>query len=794
MIKGARIVMGSILVLVITIITILLLSIRLVRKSLPQTNGTIKLHNLRSTVKIYRDDYGVPHILANNEEDLFFTMGFVTAQDRLWQMDISRRIATGKLSEIYGEKTLETDKLFRTIGLYRTAEKISKRLSPESYDVLRKYASGVNAFIIANKDNLPLEFTILNYKPQLWKIEDSIACQRLLAWGLALGRHYDLIFGSLIEKLGLKKVSEIFPEYSASDPQIILTAGTQFSKLHDRLFNLPHIIKNWIPEYPASNCWVISGEKSNTGKPLLANDPHLKLTLPSMLYEAHLVAPFINVYGVLIPGMVGVISGHNTTIAWGSTNMMVDDMDFFVEQVDSNLYSFKYKWFKMDTSIEIIHLKEQPPETLIVRSTKNGPIISDALPVLKNSNQAVSMKWTGHEPSDETLTYYRIMKAGNWGQFKAGIKHYKVPGQNFVYADTLGNIGYWGSAAIPIRKRGTGEIPQPGWNDRYQWIEYVPFEELPHVFNPPQQYIVTANNKIDESCPHFISNYWEPPYRASRIIELLSPKDKLGIKDFKKMQFDRYSKHAEFILPIVVQAMPDSLTNNNLLNYFYDSIRYWDFTLTPEKTEPAIFNQFFSFFIANIFKDEMGDTLYKQFIYLPALPIRATDRLLSINGSKWFDDVSTPQIEDKNSIILKSLDQTYNYLVQNRGKYVDEWRWGKLHQVSFEHQVGKQKPLNIIWGIGRFPIGGGNCTINLGEYLFTNPFTSIIGPATRRIADLADVNNSLSVITPGQSGQPLNKHYKDQVQLWIEGKYHSTTLSVEQIEKSNFDLLILKPK
>jgi len=793
--KGWKIFFIIIISLMMLIIAFAFLSVRWLKNSLPQTSGDIALQGIHSEVKIYRDEWGIPHIFAENEDDLFFAQGFVQAQDRLWQMELSRRISAGSLSEIFGKITIDTDIFLKTIGLQRTAEKLAPQISPESRKILEAYAAGVNAFIKKNSNRLPLEFKLLGFKPGPWKIEHSLAYARLMAWHLSMGWQTDVCLGMLSEKLNPTLIKDIMPNFPKEGPFIVPQSERLFFELQEKLdnvFSQLEIYGGMKGSHRGSNSWVISGVKSYTGKPLLANDPHLGLAAPSVWYELHLSGPGIDVYGVSLLGVPGIVIGHNRSYAWGLTNVMVDDIDFYIEKINphnSLQYFFQDNWHDVTVINDSVVVKDTTAIPLTTRWTHRGPIVSDIHKFYKTSGQMVSIQWTGYEFSDEFSAYYQILKGTCWDDFVEGLKKYKSPAQNFVYADTAGNIGYWCTGAIPIRKSGTGQLPAPGWLDTHDWSGYIPFEELPHLFNPPQDYIVTANNKtIDDQYPYFISSYWEPPYRASRIQELISQHEDFDIQDFKLMQFDFISPHAKFLVPYIMDVIADEH------KFIADILGDWDYSMSADNTAATIFNVFLTKFFQNIYQDEMGEELYHGFISFASVPLRVTDELVRNGSSLWFDDIrTTDKTEKLNDIILKSIAETHRYLKENFGEKSENWHWGQLHTITFEHALGKMKPLNYLFNIGPFPVGGASSTISNGEYSFINPYKHVLGPSTRQIVDLANIDNSYSVITIGQSGQPLDKHYKDQTPLWLKGDYHRALMNHETIQNSGFDLLRLVP-
>ncbi|MCG8603501.1 penicillin acylase family protein, partial [bacterium] len=502
MAKRGRVVLGGLLFVLVIFAIIVFLGYHLLTKSLPKITGTTNLDILDKTVDVYRDSFGVPHIFAQTEEDLFKAAGYVTAQDRLWQMDFSRRIASGRLSEIFGKSALERDKYIRTWGFHRTAKKILKVLSPESRAALQAYADGVNAFIAENLHRLPLEFPLLRYEPDPWKIEDSLAITRLMAWRLSFSWYVDLVLNELVAKLGVREARQVFPDFPRHGPTIISSGATTSSRGLSEFIGAGLALREFLGIDTAaigSNSWVVSGEKSVSGKPLLANDPHLELTTPSIWYEMHLVGGPINVAGVALPGTPGVLIGHNQSIAWGLTNGMVDDVDFYLEAInqdDSTKYRSGTQWQDFEEIREDIFVKDDRPVALTIQETENGPVVSNIHPVLAGRDIVYSMSWVGHEPSDELAALLKLQVARNSDDVKEALKHFKVPAQNFVWASVDGDIGYQLAGSVPIRRNTTGILPHQGWTRRGQWQRYVPFDRLPSLHNPASGFIATANNKI----------------------------------------------------------------------------------------------------------------------------------------------------------------------------------------------------------------------------------------------------------------------------------------------------------
>ncbi len=800
--KWLKIISGVILFVLIIGITVTFLSYRLLKKSLPQTSGEIHLTILDDSVKVYRDKYGVPHIFAKNELDLFRAAGYVTAQDRLWQMDFNRRLAAGRLSEIFGKKSLTSDKFLRIWGFERIARKLLPRITAEARAILQAYADGVNAFIETHLDRLPVEFTLLRYKPEKWRMEDSIAYARLMAWRLSFAWYVEPVLAQLVEKFGYAKASELFPGFPKEGPFIIPPETRPFWSSVRPFMEAGLALREFLGMGSAplgSNSWVVSGKKSVCGKPLLANDPHLELSAPSVWYEMHLKGGDIDVAGVSLPGIPGIVIGHNRFIAWGLTNGMVDDVDFYRERVNpenSNQYWTSEGWRDFDIIREKIAVKNQDTLTMEIRFSRNGPIVNSIHPVMINLPDVLAMKWTGYQFSDETTAFLKLQKARNWQEFVEAVSYFKVPAQNFIFASVDGDIGYYLGGRVPLRQNAKGFVPHAGWQKRGQWVGEIPFEKLPHVLNPSTGYLATANNKIiDDRYPFYITHLWEPPSRSARINELLTDKEKFTLEDFKSIQQDLVSVHARTVLPVLKQAIQAKLSNSSTpdLETLYNLIKDWDGEETPESVATSIFHAFFIKLTENTLKDDLGERLYKHYIHIGNVPYRVMVALLRDEKSPWFDDIRTPEKETRNDILVKSLLDAGQWLKELAGEEISYWRWGEIHQLTMRHPMGRQRPLDVLLNLGPFPRGGSTMTINNSEYPFDHPFEVHVGPSTRQLVDFCDINKSLAVIPTGQSGQWISKHYKDQNPLWLNGQYHSMPMDSTLVVQSAVEVLNLLP-
>lgn len=800
--KRVRILIGTGGVVLLLVIATAIFLLYQVRKSFSVVSGSLTVAGLTERVDVMRDSYGVPHVAAKNEHDLMFAQGYVHAQDRLWQMDLQRRAAAGRLSELFGRETIPFDRMFRIIGLDEVCHQIEKRLGPETRARLQAYADGVNAFIATEKGKYPIEFDMLRYDPEPWSPVHSLLVARLMGWELNLSWWTDLTMGAIAERVGLQKALEILPGYPAQVAPIVPTGALrQLSSLsvgYQRTARAFCEAFGILGMAGGSNAWVVSPSLSSTGGVILANDTHMHLTLPSNWYELLLRCPDYTVQGMSVPGVPGIVAGRNQFIAWGVTNAMADDADFYVERIDSTNrthYFFEGNWLPLGFREEEIRVRGDTSVSVTVRSTRHGPIITDIHTFLQQARYpyVASMRWTGFEVDDDQIgAFARINKAKNWQEFTAGVRGFALPGQNFIYGDVRGNIGYWCGIRLPIRGRQSSLFPLPGWDASAEWRGFVPFEQMPHLFNPPDGYIATANNKIvDDAYPYHISDLWEPPSRILRLREVLGKKgERFSVDDFERLQNDKTSPLAQEIVPFILEAFRDSTLGLPEAQSVFDHLRNWTFNFSADNVATAIYQQFFVKLLENIYKDEMGEELFHDFVILVNVPTRVTTRLLKEGSSSWFDDIRTPAVETRDDIIRRSLREAVAALRDRFGPDVKAWRWGEMHTVTLRHPFGLLKPLDRIFNVGPFPVGGGSTTLISGEYSINNPFTVTVGPSFRQIFDMANPKEVRSILPSGESGQVFQKHYSDQTGLWLNGGYR---IERSDEQEGTWEHLILEP-
>ena len=743
---------------------------------LPQISGTLALPGLERPVEVIRDAWGVPHIYAESLTDLVFAQGFVTAQDRPWQMDLLRRAAAGRLAEVLGPEALAWDRLARTVGFERVARAALDRQEPEARRVLEAYARGVNAALARNPR--ALEFLLLRYRPEPWEPLHTLALGRLLAWELSQWGPR-LVLARLLPRLDAARREGLIPVYPADGPVIVAGLGAS-------------AWPGLLGPSGGSNGWAVGTARSASGAPLLANDPHLPLGAPSRWYEVHLVGAGLDVYGFSIPGAPGVIIGANAELAWGFTNLMLDDLDLYRERLHperEDLYEVAGRWEPLTVLMERIEVRGGEPETLEVRIGRHGPLIT---PTLIQAGEPLALRWTGHEPGQEVAALLGMNRARTWPEFREALRRFATPAQNVIYADRGGTIAYQAVGRIPVRPRGGSLLPLEGWHGRDDWRGWVPFDRLPRVVDPPAGVLVTANNRVSADPGLYISHLWEPPDRAARIRELLEAKAGLTLDDLREIQLDRRPPWVSRLVPLILEAWKDAEGSSEVAGGL-DLLEAWDGALEPASPAAALFEATVEELLAQIFRDELGEDDYREFGRAWDLAGVVLDRLLERGTSPWFDDVTTPAREDLPELLRRSLRAALRGLEARLGPGPAGWRWDRLHTLALEHPLGRRRPLGLLFSLGPYGMGGDARTVWKSHFYHDGRFRAAVGPSFRMLVDLADRRRSRVVLTTGQSGHPLSRHYRDQTPLWLRGEDRPMLVERTAIEAAASGHLHLLP-
>jgi penicillin amidase len=778
----------------------------LITSSVPNYNSEFHVDGLKNDITIYRDSLAIPYINAETDEDAMYALGFLHAQERLFQMDIARRAAEGKLSEVFGEETLLFDKMFLTIGIKRISERNLNLVSSITKRNLTAYSKGVNAFL-NSESPLPIEFDLLDYNPDLWKPEHSLMIIRMMAWELNIAWWTDITFSRLVQKFGVSKAEEILPDYPENAPTIIPSSLTKEKFFSDSFIEINKKFRDYFGfsgTHIGSNNWVVNGKLSNSNKSIIANDPHLAHQVPGKWYASVINTRDLKVAGVSLPGVPGIIIGKNENISWVLTNVMADEADFYSEKVDSKTkkYFYKNEWKNLSTIKEEIKVKNSEVVPFEIFETHRGPIISDIhlFPNMFNDNehfsQPISMRWIGADFSDEYLSFIAINKAKNWDDFKSAIASFAVPGQNFVYADKTGNIGYLCGAKIPIRPSNSTTFVFDGTNDENDWKGFVPNAQMPMLFNPQENFIASANNKTVKNFQYHISNLWEPSSRIDRITELLTSKNVHSINDFMKYQSDVVSPFARQISKYLINAFDKiKITDSNLMTSL-ELIKDWDHSFDAYLQAPAIYAVFFKYLLRNLLEDELGWELFSEYSFVANVPYRSVLKILEQNSSSFINNKKTKKIETRDVIIRESFVDAITYLEQNYGSDPQLWQWGRIHTVTFKHFFsGQNSLLDKLINIGPFGVGGDGTTLFNTEYplvpyngklkkLGSKDFANNLGPSMRFIYDFANPNEFFLVLPTGQSGNVFSPHYKNQADMWLSGKYIKIRTDEESFTKN----------
>jgi len=788
-----------------------------VRSPWPRINGTVRVAGLQAEVTVMRDQWGIPHIYAANPHDLFFAQGYVHAQDRFWQMEFWRRIGSGRLAEILGSSALEDDRFIRTVGWHRTAAQELALLDDEVRSVLEAYAEGVNAYVSTHRGRLGLEFRILGlngveFEPEPWTPLHTLTWAKVMAWDLGGNREDELLRAQIAARLGDQAVDVLVPPYPEDYPAIVphpLTEATLHA-VPTAAFKA-HVLG--AGDDVGSNNWVIAGSRTETGMPLLANDPHLSIQMPSIWYEIGLhcnpVGPDCpyNVVGSSFASTPGVIIGHNDRIAWGVTNLGPDVQDLFIERINPenpNQYEYQGKWQDMEIVREEIQVAgEEKPVVIFARITRHGPIINDVVGGSEEEWafgwQPLAFSWTALQPGTLMQSVMLLDRAKNWEEFREALRYWDAPSQNFVYADVEGNIGYQSPGRIPIRAAGDGSMPVPGWTGEYEWIDYIPFDKLPRALNPQEGYIVTANNAVvGRDYPYLLTKDWDPGYRARRIVGLIEADSSLSVADIQAIQGDSTPVWAEDVLPhlLVLTAAGSGRTprEERRLTEALENLRAWDRRAMRDSAGAALFEAFRLHLIDLTFGDELGASLLEE---ARGSAMVALVDLLADEASPWFDDVTTPEVETRDEVLLQALEEAVQELTETQGAKMARWRWGNLHTATFENQSLGQSGVSLIERIlnrGPVEVDGTIATVNNTGYSLDEPYGVGTVPSYRQIVDLGDLTRSVSMHTTGQSGHPFHRHYDDMIDSWRNIQYHPMLWERADVEADAEGTLILRPR
>jgi len=761
---------------------------------------TLSVSGLKEKVTVRRDDRAIPYIEANSDADLYFAQGFVTASDRLWQMDLYRRVARGETAELFGKITLEEDRRWRRFGFSQIVEEAFKGFTPEYKAILENYARGVNAFIATlDEKTLPIEFQILKYKPSDWKATDSLVIGAILSDGLSTTWQADVMRASFAD-LPKEKFSQLFLEKTPLDV-LVVGKDNQVKSQESRVespkskIQNPNSVDDALLEFAlideeirksslerigfyqefnaASNNWVVSGKRTLDGKPILANDPHLPPSAPSIWYLSNLSAPNMRVSGVTFPGVPGVVLGHNEYIAWGATNLGPDVQDLYAETFnDKNQYKTPNGWETAKVRREEIKVRknllspETEVETLEVTETRNGVIITG------QDNKKYALKWTGRNPKNDAFEAFLLLnRAKNWNDFNAALKTYGGAAQNFVYADVKGNIGFHNGGKIPIRRTGDGSMPYDGATDSGDWTGVIPYEELPNSFNPPEGFIVTANQRIvGDSYKYFLSHLWASPHRARRIYQLLQANPKVTVNDVADIQRDIFNiSYSNFARELVKTEAASKET--------LDVLRGWDGKMAADSNAALLVGEIRTAFLNKILAANVGTERAKNYRW--GLSSSFVDWLATEKPSNWLPK----EFANYKDLLTAADKEARESLTKKYGADESKWLFGTAFKIRFNHPLAAAPLIGGVFAIepiGQF--GNGN-TPNVGASV-----------SMRHIAVPGNWDATRHGIALGASGNPNSPHYKDQLESWRTGNTPIFPFEKSAVEKAATNVVVMMPK
>lgn len=795
------------IILTLLVPTALIAGAILVYRPLPVLDGDIRLLGMHERGEILRDGYGVPHLFARNAHDLFFMQGYVLAQDRLFQMDLYRRAAHGTLSEVLGEATLAADKLTRTLSLGRAARRDEELLGAQARAAAAAYAEGVNKFLQQHGESLPLEFVLLGYRPHRWSPLDSLAIMKLQAYDQAINYETELLRLAVAQRLGVGAIAPLFPDppgtpgldaaWARIAPYVGAaqngpgpggrTAGavadvSGSAVTTDGREALRAILGDAGPG-AGSNCWALSGSRTASGRPLLAGDPHLGIRNPSIWYELALDGAGYRVAGFTIPGVPGVVLGHNERIAWSLTVAFVDQQDLYLERPDpADRTRFLYRGAYEPASVdrEPIRVKGRgDPVPFEVVTTRHGPILT---PVLQGQSAALALRWTALDGGRNLDGILALDRARDWASFRAAAALVEGPALTLCYADVDGHIGHSLVGRVPLRASAEdGRLPLPGWTGEHEWGEPLPPERIPAVLDPPDGLDVVANQRWTALENAGSPSEWDPGFRAARARELLAAIPKVSVDELRSAQTDVFAATAARPFRELIASLEWSSVGGppSLSERAKELVRAWDGALTADSAAAAVYQTFVLHLLGQVFRARLGDDLFRSYL-ADARAIFALHELAARPADPWLAALGVP-LRGPGGLAERALQGAVEELVRRQGSDPATWRWGALHRITFAHPLGAAIPFGLL-NIGPHERPGDDDTLNDAPYDFVKPYDQKSHASLRTIVDLADIDRSWSVLPTGQSGQPGARHWGDQTPLWLRGELKPMPLSRERLD------------
>ncbi len=791
------------IVLTIALLLLVVVGYLYLTTTAPKYSGELSLKGLQSEVEVRYDEYGIPHIYASNAGDAYFALGYVHAQDRLFQMEMLRRAAGGRLSEVLGKEFLPVDKLFRTIGINQFAkehaEKFLKADTAEFQRAAHAYQKGINEFIRTGQT--PLEFSIIGIPKTEFTSEDIYRTVGFMSFGFAEGIKIDPILEKIRTELGEEYLKDLAVQTpgnavkirSFHGPSKKLTNDSLIATLSKALEKLP------VPLWNGSNGWVIAGSRTVSGLPILANDTHFQFSQPAVWYEAHLEYPGFSFYGHHLAGIPFGLLGNNKFCGWGLTMFENDDTDFFKETLNpenANQVKLKDQWENLSIRDEVIKVKGESDVTLTVKSSRHGPIINGIVESVESQISPVSLYWMlNHTPNNALQAFYKLNHADNFDDARLAAELLSSPGLNVMYGDIAGNIAWWAVAKLPIRPpHVNSKLFLDGTSGEDEYTGFYDFSKNPQSINPPWGFVYSANNQPDSVDGILYPGYYYPRSRAGRIVELLSDDKKWSLEEIKKVNLDVVSlMHADIAKEMVSLL---KLTNDQAFMDIIAPLERWNGNHQTSDVAPSVYYNLLSHVMSLAMEDELGAIAYKSLMGT-SLPRNSYDILLRNEQSPWWDDVNTKnKKETRSEIIQLAAMKTLESLHTTSGKTTGEWAWSKIHTLTHKHALNAVKPLDKIFNVGPFEVPGGSEVINNLHFdLNTSGYFAVKGgPALRKITDFSDLEHGESVSPTGQSGNVMSKHYDDQAKMFASGKFRRMLTRRDEIELSALKKLVLRPE
>ena len=786
-------IVASTIVLLI-VASVVLTGLILVYRPLPTVDGEFRLLGLDERAEVLRDAYGVPHVYAQTAHDLFYLQGYVTAQDRLFQMDLYRRAGEGRLAEVLGEPALDSDTQFRIFGLARVAAQELPLLRDDTRNDLAAYAEGVNKFLEGHGDSLPLEFVVLGYRPEPWSALDSLVVAKLQAYDAANNLDQELLRAGLVSRFGTGVLATLMPDPSgraATVDQRAWAAVAPYLPADATAQPGTIALSSFLPgagNGTGSNCWAVAGSRTATGKPILAGDPHLAVRNPSIWYEVGLEGAGYKLVGFSFAGIPGIVIGHNDRIAWTFTYAYTDTQDLFVERqdpTDPRRYEYKGQFETATFVREKIEVKGRADPVIVdVAITRHGPIVT---PILEGQTAPLALRWTALDPGHLVDFVFALGRAGNWQEFRAAAADFTGAAISACYADVDGHIGDQLIGQLPARK-GDGQMPVPGWTGEYDWTGVLPLDANPSLLDPPSGTIVNANDRPtqDPRNAAYIGE-WDPGFRATYIAQRLAGMAKADLPAMRALQTDYASTPVARWREAILAASPKS----DLQRRAQQLVRDWDGALAADSGGAAVTEAWLLHMLQRTFQDRLGDALYRD--YLDQGPaVFALYQLLGRPADPWFSEGADPSVRGRDGLSAVALEDATRELVARFGTDTAKWRWGDLHTITFAHPLAIG-PLALLLNIGPLPRAGDGFSVNNGAYDPAKPYAQTTNASERMIADLSDLDRSLSVTPEGESGQPGSRYWGDQAPLWNSGDYKPMRFSRDHLGHID-GMLVFRPR